>query len=95
MTLEDLFKLPHLTTTEKAEKWIHLHTEEGYYLTTYTEDKEIEEFDGYNCIYAPIQEEYPEYHIIDAEMYQKLYDEREIAIEKKNEENRMKYSNGK
>ena len=94
MTREELLGLPHLATTEIANDNVYLSLEIGYLITDFIDNGDYYDYKAYNCMYLPIQEEYPEYHIIDAEMYKKLYDEREVAIEKKNEENRMKY-NGK
>ena len=31
MTQKELLALPHLAIAEVNEKWVHIHTEEGYY----------------------------------------------------------------
>ena len=64
MTQKELLALPHLAIAEVNEKWVHIHTEEGYYVTDYKESDDIITYNGFLCMYAPIREEYTEYRVI-------------------------------
>lgn len=63
MTRKELLALPHLAIAEVNEKWVHLHTEEGYYITDFVGDN-WSTYTDFTCMYSPIKEEYPEYYII-------------------------------
>lgn len=65
MTQKELLALPHLAIAEVNEKWVHIHTEEGFYITDFDKEKcDINEYSDFTCMYSPIKEEYPEYYII-------------------------------
>lgn len=66
MTQKELLALPHLAVAEVNEKWVHIHTEEGYYITDFDQETgDINEYSDFTCMYSPInKEEYPEYYII-------------------------------
>ena len=66
MTQKELLALPHLAIAEVNEKWVHIHTEEGFYITDFDQEKgDINEYSDFTCMYSTINtEEYPEYYII-------------------------------
>lgn len=64
MTREELMALSHLNISE-ITRFVHLHTEEGWFLTDYFEGMDIKEFCYTNCLYLPIKDEYNAYRVID------------------------------
>lgn len=92
MTKEQLTTLEHVVVRETKD-FIHLHTEEGYYIiedtgrlrdsvTEYRDGTEIKDFCASECYYMPHMEEYPDFRVIDTEEYNRL----EAEAEKKREE---------
>ena len=77
MTQSELLNLEHLSIAE-VKKFVHIHTEEGYFMTSWTDDKDIKEYAGSVCFYMPIRGVYDDYRIITLEEhneYEKLRDE--------------------
>ena len=81
MTKEQLTTLEHVVYRE-TEAFVHLHTEEGYYITEYQDGDDIKDFCASECWYIPLMEEYPDFRVIDTEEYNRL----EAEAEKKREE---------
>lgn len=81
MTQKELLSLEHLKIAEVKEGYyLHIHTEDGYYLTTWEDGSDIKEYFGTECIYAPIREEYEDYRVIDKETHNELEKIREAEV---------------
>ena len=83
MTRQELLSLDHLAIAE-VTKFVHIHTEEEWYMTEWTEDKDIKEYSGSVCYYMPIREDYADYRVITAAEHEELEKQREIAVEEEN-----------
>lgn len=83
MTRQELLNLDHLSIAE-VTKFVHIHTEEGYVMTEWTEDRDIKEYSGSVCYYMPIRDEYVNYRIITAAEHEELEKQRDTAIEEEN-----------
>ena len=65
MTKQELMSLPHLSISEEIPgMFIHMHTEEGYFITDYVDSKDIKEYNSTVCMYCPIMDTYNDYRII-------------------------------
>ena len=71
MTREELLNLEHLAIAE-VTKFVHIHTEEGYFMTDWKEGQDIKEYSGSVCYYMPIRDTYVDYRIITAEEHNEL-----------------------
>jgi hypothetical protein len=71
MTREELLNLDHLAIAE-VTKFVHIHTEEGYFMTEGVEGQDIKEYSGSVCYYMPIRDTYADYRIITAEEHAEL-----------------------
>lgn len=88
MTREQVLSLDHLATAE-VTKFLHIHSEEGWIITSWKEDGDIKEYSGSVCYYMPIRDEYEDYRVITEEDHKELEAQREKALKeeanKKNE----------
>lgn len=90
MIKADLLKLEHLVIAEeKPNYFVHLHTEEGYYLTDWNKE-DIKQFHASVCYYMPIKDEYNEFYIITKEEYDNYSKEQREVIEKEMEDMKNK-----
>jgi hypothetical protein len=71
MTRQELLNLEHLAIAE-VTKFVHIHTEEGYFMTEWVEGQDIKEYSGSVCYYMPIRDTYADYRIITAEEHAEL-----------------------
>lgn len=71
MTRDELLNLEHLAIAE-VTKFVHIHTEEGYFMTEWMEGQDIKEYSGSVCYYMPIRDTYADYRIITAEEHAEL-----------------------
>ena len=78
MTREELLKLEHLAIAE-VTKFVHIHTEEGFYMTEWKEGQDIKEYSGSVCYYMPIRDTYADYRVITAEEHNELMKQQEGA----------------
>lgn len=92
MTREELLNLDHLAIAE-VTKFVHIHTEEGYFMTEWVEGQDIKEYSGSVCYYMPIRDTYADYRIITAEEHAELerlqveaYKAEELKAEENNQE---------
>ena len=83
MTKQELLSMDHLAIAE-VTKFIHIHTEEGWYMTEWKDGDDIKEYSGSVCYYMPIREDYADYRVITAEEHNELEKQREIAVEEEN-----------
>ena len=91
MTQKELLSLEHLKIAEvKPGYFLHVHAEDGFYMTDWKEGDDIKKFNGSVCIYAPIRDEYKDYRIITADEFKELEKQQREAIEKEMEEERNK-----
>ena len=79
MTQKELLSLDHLSIAE-VKKFVHIHTEEGYVMTSWTDEKDIKEYAGSVCYYMPIRNEYEDYRIITLKEHNELENRRDEAI---------------
>ena len=78
MTREELLNLEHLAIAE-VTKFVHIHTEEGYFMTDWKEGQDIKEYSGSVCYYMPIRDAYADYRVITAEEHNELMKQQEEA----------------
>lgn len=83
MTRQELLSMDHLAIAE-VTKFVHIHTEEGWYMTEWKDGDDIKEYSGSVCYYMPIREDYADYRVITAEEHNELEKQREIAVEEEN-----------
>lgn len=92
MTRQELLNMDHLSIAE-VTKFVHIHTEEGYIMTEWVEDKDIKEYSGSACYYMPIRDEYADYRIITVAEHEELMKRMEQAVEEESkrieEENKL------
>jgi hypothetical protein len=82
MLKEELLKLDNLSIAEeKPGYFVHIHTKEGYILTSWN-GEDIKEYHGSVCAFMPIRDEYPEYRIIGVEEHLKLQEEQRVVFER-------------
>lgn len=62
MTKKELMEMPHLAIAEETV-FVHIHAEDGYFITK-CEINDIKEYQGSECMYAPIRDEYDNYKVI-------------------------------
>ena len=83
MTQKELLSLEHLKIAEVKEGYfLHVHTEDGYFLTSWKEGDNVKNYSGAICIYAPIMDNYPDYRIIRSDEHKNLENQKE-ELEKK------------
>jgi len=90
MTQKELLALPHLAVAEVNEKWVHIHTEEGYYITDFDQDDDYFYYKDFFCAYLPIKEEYPNYQAIDNAKHKENIAKKMEAFRLKQEEENKK-----
>jgi hypothetical protein len=95
MTKRELLNLEHLKIAEeKKDYFVHVHCEDGWYLTDW--DKEdIKEFHASVCMYLPIRDKYNNYYLITLEDYNRLMNEQRIVLEKEREEREKEMKNSR
>lgn len=82
MTQKELLSLEHLKVAELKEGYfLHVHTEDGYFLTSWKEDDNVKNYNGSVCIYAPIMENYPDYRIVTKDIHENLEAQRNKILE--------------
>ena len=79
MTQKELLNLEHLSIAE-VKKFVHIHTEEGYVMTSWKDGDDIKEYAGSVCYYMPIRNEYEDYRIITLKEHNDLENQRDEAI---------------
>lgn len=72
MTLDEIKSLSHIIIKEETDKYTHIDTQDGYKLTFWNENDNIDEFNSFGCVYLPKINDYPEYRIISEEENEKL-----------------------
>jgi hypothetical protein len=80
MKFEDLKKLPHILICEYTGNTLHLHTEEGYYLTDFNNEDYLN-YDDFFCTFLPIKEEYPNFQVITEEIHNANVEKRNALLE--------------
>ena len=57
MTQQEILNLPNLKIAEvKPNMFVHIHTEDGFVITTWNEGDEIEHSSGSPCMWMPIRD---------------------------------------
>lgn len=83
MTKNELLNLPHLKIARETV-FVHVHTEDGWILTSWNEGDDIKEYSGSNCYYMPIRDVYDDYRLITVDEHNNLESERDRVIEEEN-----------
>lgn len=95
MTQKELLSLEHLKIAEVKEGYfLHVHTEDGYFLTSWKEGDDIKEYSGSICMYAPIVEDYPDYRVISENEHNNLEKMRDEELVKESKRMREEERNG-
>lgn len=79
MTQKELLNLEHLSIAE-VKKFVHIHTEDGYIMTSWNDGDDVKEYAGSVCYYMPIRNEYEDYRIITLKEHNDLENQRDEAI---------------
>lgn len=89
MTQEQILKMEHLSIAEvKPGKFVHVHAEEGYRITSWGEDEDIKNYSGSICMYMPIRDSYDDdYRTITVEEHNELERLQRETIEKEMNKN--------
>lgn len=90
MTQQEILNLPNLKIAEvKPNMFVHIHTEDGFVITTWNEGDEIEHYSGSPCMWMPIRDEYAgDFRTITIEEHETLEAQARDAYEKRiNKEN--------
>lgn len=59
MTQENLLKMDNLKVAEvKPNMFVHIHAEDGYIITSWSEDEDIKNYSGSVCMWMPIRDTY-------------------------------------
>lgn len=95
MTKKELLNLEHLKIAEEKQGYfVHVHCEDGWYLTDWNKE-DIKEFHASVCMYLPIRDKYNNYYLITLEDYNRLMNEQRIALEKEREEREKEMKNSR
>lgn len=87
MTKQELLNLNHLKIAEETI-FVHIHTEDGWIMTSWNENDDIREYSGSACYYMPIRDTYDNYRLITVEEHNRLTQLLEEAINEDNERSR-------
>lgn len=74
MTRDQILNMPHLKVAEvKPNMFVHVHVEDGYMITAWSENEDIKDYSASVCMYMPIRDNYPgEYRVITIEEHQEF-----------------------
>lgn len=82
MTQQEILNLPHLKISEVLpNKFVHIHAEQGYMITSHMVGDNVKDYYGTECVYFPIREEYEAHRVISLEEHNSYEELREKAIE--------------
>lgn len=94
MTKKELLNLEHLKIAEEKQGYfVHVHCEDGWYLTDWNKE-DIKEFHASVCMYLPIRDNYNEYYIIPLDEYNVLMELQKEALRRELEQNNNSNNNG-
>lgn len=84
MTYNELTKIPQLAIVEYSGNSVHLHAQEGYYLTKHT-DEDYLNYNDFFCTFMPISKDdkYPDYQVITKEQHTENLAKKAQALELK------------
>ena len=82
MTINEILNLGHISSSE-VPNYTRIQTEEGYYMTAWTEGDDIRKYAGSNVYYLPVREnyDYPDLRVITVEEHERLSAERDAELE--------------
>lgn len=83
MTKQELLNLDHLKIARETV-FVHIHTEDGWIMTSWKDSDDIREYSGSVCYYMPIRDDYEDYRIITIEEHNRLTQLQNEEIEKEN-----------
>ena len=84
MTKYELLNLPHLKIARETI-FVHVHTEDGWVLTSWKEGDDIREYSGGVCYYMPIRDTYEDYRLVTIDEHNQYEKERDEAIKIEND----------
>ena len=87
MTKSELLNLPHLKIARETI-FVHVHTEDGWILTSWNDGDDIKEYSGGACYYMPIRDTYDDYRLITVDEHDRLTKLSDEAIREYNERER-------
>lgn len=89
MTQENLLKIEHLKIAEvKPNMFVHIHAEDGYIITAWSENEDIKEYSGSTCMWMPIRDNYDDdYRTITGAEHEELEKRQREAFEAENNQN--------
>ena len=82
MTIDEILNLGHISSSE-VPNYTRIQTEDGYYMTAWTEGDDIRKYAGSNVYYLPVREnyDYPDLRVITVEEHKRLSAERDAELE--------------
>lgn len=87
MTKAEIMAVEHLSVNEEVQgKFYHVHVAEGYMLTSWNEGDDIKDYQGFECLYMPIADDYVDFRVITKEEHDALNAQAEAAKEVRIEE---------
>lgn len=89
MTQENLLKIEHLKIAEvKPNMFVHIHAEDEYIITSWSEDEDIKNYSGSVCMWMPIRDNYDDdYRTITVAEHEELEKRQREAFEAENNQN--------
>lgn len=92
MTRQEILSLEHLAIAEET-KFVHLHTEDGYFITGWMEGDDILLYSGGVCYYMPIRDDYRDLRVITKEEHEELVKLRTQKHKEIEEQEKLKRAN--
>ena len=89
MTQENLLKMEHLKIAEvKPNMFVHIHAEDGYIITLWSENDDIKDYSGSTCMWMPIRDNYDDdYRTITVAEHEELEKRQREVFEAENKQN--------
>ena len=86
MTQEQLLKIEHLKIAEvKPNMFVHIHAEDGYVITSWSDKDDIKDYNSSTCMWMPIRDSYDnEYRTITVAEHEELEKRCKEALEAEN-----------
>lgn len=84
MTQQEILKLENLKVAEiKPNMFLHIHSNDGYVITSWFEGDDIKNYSGSICYYMPIMDNYDDnYRVITSDEHERLEQLQREAFEK-------------
>lgn len=91
MTQEQLLKMEHLSIAEvKPGMFVHIHAEDGYVITPWSEHEDVKEYSGSTCMWMPIRDSYDDdYRTITQAEHEELERRQREVLEREEKEREL------